>query len=121
MENYTKKEIDMLDNARYYNSTGDYHRTDGPAVEHMNGGKSWYLNGKRHRFIGPAVIYPTGGKEWWVNGKRHRLNGPAIIHHDGTKHWYVNNGWSMKRRHNRLVLFFTLEPRRIDLNPMEND
>ncbi len=44
------------------------HRTDGPAVESVDGYKTWYLNGVRHRLDGPAVVYPDGEyKEWWVN------------------------------------------------------
>ena len=29
------------------NSNGQYHRTDGPAVEFADGSKVWYINGKR--------------------------------------------------------------------------
>ena len=36
------------------------HRTDGPAVESVDGYKTWYLNGVRHRLDGPAVVYPDG-------------------------------------------------------------
>ena len=43
------------------------HREDGPAVEHYNGNKTWYLNGKLHRMDGPAVEYADGSKEWWIN------------------------------------------------------
>jgi hypothetical protein len=28
----------------YKNDKGQYHRTDGPVVEYINGSKSWYLN-----------------------------------------------------------------------------
>jgi len=43
------------------------HREDGPAVEHTDGYKSWYLNGKRHREDGPAIEYLNGSKSWWLN------------------------------------------------------
>jgi len=43
------------------------HREDGPAVEHANGGKEWYLNGKLHRMDGPAVEFVTDRKMWFIN------------------------------------------------------
>ena len=69
---------------------GDYHREDGPAAEHSNGYKAWYLNGKLHREDGPAVEYSSGSKEWYLNGKRHREDGPAIEWSAGGKSWYLN-------------------------------
>ena len=45
-----------------------FHREDGPAVEHANGGKLWYLNDSLHREDGPAVEYPNGSKSWYLNG-----------------------------------------------------
>jgi hypothetical protein len=29
----------------YYNENNYWHRTDGPAIEHANGDKSWYVDG----------------------------------------------------------------------------
>jgi len=46
------------------------HRLDGPAVEHADGHKAWYVEGKRHRLDGPAVECADGYKTWWVKGKR---------------------------------------------------
>jgi hypothetical protein len=54
-------------------------------------------------------------------GKYHRLSGPAIILENGARYWWVNNKWYSKTKHNRLVLFFILEPLRIDLVPKEDD
>ena len=48
---------------------GNYHREDGPAVEHVSGAKEWFLNGKCHREDGPAVEYASGAKEWWLNSQ----------------------------------------------------
>jgi len=45
-----------------------FHREDGPAVEHADGGKFWYLNDSLHREDGPAVEYPNGSKSWYLNG-----------------------------------------------------
>jgi hypothetical protein len=44
-----------------------YHRTDGPAIEHLNGNKLWYLNDKLHRTDGPAIEYNNGNKYWYLN------------------------------------------------------
>ena len=44
------------------------HRTDGPAVELVNGDKVWFVNGKAHRLDGPAYEYASGEKSWYVNG-----------------------------------------------------
>ena len=55
----------------YKNELGEYHREDGPAVEWINGYKSWYINGVRHREDGPAIEYSDDGKEWYLNGKEY--------------------------------------------------
>jgi len=65
------------------------HRLDGPAVEHADGSKAWFVDGKRHRLDGPAFEYADGFKTWWVEGKRHRLDGPAMECTNGSKAWYV--------------------------------
>ena len=70
---------------------GKYHRLDGPAVEHTDGRKEWYVLGKRHRLDGPAVEHPDGRKVWWVKDKIHRLGGPAFEHPNGNKEWWVNH------------------------------
>ena len=53
----------------YYNSVGEPHRDEGPAVEYTNGTKYWYQNGLPHRIDGPAIEYKSGQKEWWLNGE----------------------------------------------------
>ena len=59
-------------NKVWRNKQGQYHRTDGPAIEWENGTKIWYVNDKCHRTDGPAVEYADGTKVWWVDGKRMR-------------------------------------------------
>ena len=54
----------------WYNSAGELHRTDGPAVEYADGSKAWYVDGKRHRTDGPAIELADGSKEWYVDGRR---------------------------------------------------
>ncbi len=51
----------------YKNQLGQYHRTDGPAVEYSNGSKEWWINGKLHRENGPAIILGNGVKWWFLN------------------------------------------------------
>ena len=61
-------EVDEDGSRRYYNTNGELHRTDGPAVEWSNGVKFWYHNDRLHRTGGPAVEWANGHKEWWING-----------------------------------------------------
>ena len=75
----------------YKNENGEYHRTDGPAIERSDGTKEWWINGERHRTDGPAIEYSDGTKFWFLNGERHRTDGPAIEWDDGTKEWYLND------------------------------
>jgi hypothetical protein len=72
----------------WYNSKGDLHRTDGPAVEWPGGDCEWWLNGQRHRVDGPACEYADGDCEWWLNGQRHRVDGPAVEYANGIRAWY---------------------------------
>jgi hypothetical protein len=46
---------------------GNHHRTDGPAIEHADGDKEWWLNNQLHRTDGPAIEYADGNK-WFVDG-----------------------------------------------------
>jgi hypothetical protein len=54
---------------------------------HINasGTKVWYLNGQYHRTDGPAVEFADGGKGWYLNGQCHRTDGPALEFADGSK------------------------------------
>jgi hypothetical protein len=119
MENYANKAINKNYDVCYYNSEGEYHRIDGPAVTYHNGDKGWYINGKTHRENGPAVEYVNGDKSWYINGRKHRLDGPAMIWSSRIRQWYIYNTRYSKSKHNRLALFLVLEPRRIDINPTE--
>ena len=92
-------------------------------IEHNEYGDLHYLNSKNllHRLDGPAYIWPNGRKEWCFSGLLHRLNGPAIDYGNENKYWYLKGVFYSKTKHNRLVLFHFLEPRRIDINPTEDD
>lgn len=56
------------DHTEWRNAEWLLHRTDGPAIENINGYKAWYLNGRLHRTDGPAVIYADGDKSWFLEG-----------------------------------------------------
>ncbi len=51
----------------YKNELGEYHRTDGPALEWGNGDKEWWINGLRHREDGSAIEWSDGDKWWYLN------------------------------------------------------
>ena len=84
--------IDSYGNKYYYSdkSMKVIHREDGPASEHTNGDKFWYINGELHREDGPAAKYVDGDKFWFLHDKRHRTDGPAAEYADGDKSWYIN-------------------------------
>ena len=43
-----------------------FHCLDGPAVEHANGSKTWFIKGYRHRVDGPACEWSTGLRDWCI-------------------------------------------------------
>ena len=86
----SEMEIDKNGNKFWYNSKGELHRTDGPAIERVDGTKFWYINGKLHRAEGPAIEYADGATTWYINGRLHRVDGPAVEYADGFKCWFIN-------------------------------
>ncbi len=93
-------------NRTWFNSKGDWHRTDGPAVECRNGHKEWLVDGARHRTDGPAVERSNGYKSWWVNGKRHRDDGPACEDRNNKKNieWYLEGKEYTEEEYKKEVL-----------------
>lgn len=55
-----------------------------------SGNKHWYYNGEYHRTDGPAIEYTSGAKVWCHHGKVHRTDGPAVERSDGSSFWYIN-------------------------------
>jgi hypothetical protein len=55
---------------RFYYLNYEYHRDDGPAIEHVSGSKEWFQYGRRHRLDGPALEWHTGAKYWYFHGKQ---------------------------------------------------
>ena len=96
-------EVDKRGTRRYYNTAGQLHRTDGPAIEWANGHKFWYQNGIRHRVGGPAIEYADGEQWWYQNNQLHRTDGPAIEYADGTKEWWVNGQRVTEEEFNQAV------------------
>jgi hypothetical protein len=82
---------------------GEYHRTDGPAIEYADGKKEWYQNGQFHRTDGPAVEWADGAKFWYQNGKCHRLDGPAVEWTNNRKYWYIEGVGYIKEEYDRLI------------------
>ena len=56
------------------------------------GTKHWVLNDEFHRTDGPAIEHTDGTKEWFINGRYHRTDGPALECADGRKSWYLDDG-----------------------------
>ena len=48
-------ETDASGTRRYYNSAGQLHRLEGPAVVYASGAMCWYQNDRLHHIDGPAV------------------------------------------------------------------
>jgi hypothetical protein len=84
-------DIDSDGDKWWYDSDGEFHRTDGPAVVRTNGYKAWFQHGVRHRTAGPAVEYADGAKEWWQHGNYHRDDGPAVENTNGHQRWWLND------------------------------
>ena len=57
------------DRIEWFNSKGQLHREDGPAIEYSNGTKSWYLKGHLHREDGPAMEWVNGTIFWYLEGE----------------------------------------------------
>ena len=54
---------------KYYNSSNQLHREEGPAVILDSGSRAWYQHGKRHRIDGPAIVFADGVCTWFLNGE----------------------------------------------------
>jgi hypothetical protein len=66
------------------------HRENGPAVEHVNGDKLWYIDGNLHREDGPAIKSLSGAEQWYIDGKLHCETGPAIVYASGVRLWFLD-------------------------------
>ena len=73
-----------------FNTDGELHCEDGPAIIWPSGTEEWYFNGKLHREDGPAVVDVGGKKEWWRHGVLHRDDGPAYVLPRGYEEYWVN-------------------------------
>jgi hypothetical protein len=66
----TTPRIDKYGNKRWFDSDGEFHRDNGPAVIYTNGYQSWWQHGSIHRDDGPAIEWGNGTSSWWVNDRR---------------------------------------------------
>ena len=62
-----KVTVDKHGTIHWYNQQDQLHNEHGPAIEWVNGSKSWYRNGERHREDGPAIEWTDGYKVWYLN------------------------------------------------------
>jgi protein associated with RNAse G/E len=69
----SKPVIGNCENKLWYNSSGKYHREDGPAIIYHDGTESWYINRKLHRTDGPA-IYGNDGSVWLIDDIKYYNN-----------------------------------------------
>jgi hypothetical protein len=87
----------------YFDSLGRRHNEHGPAINHSNRTKMWFVNGERHREDGPALT--TGaGEIWYYHGMIHRFDGPAQSHFiNGTKRYYIYDVEYTQERYNKII------------------
>jgi hypothetical protein len=64
-----KYKTDIYGTRVWRNDAGQLHRLDGPAVEYMDGYRSWWIDGRFHRLDGPAIEDPSIDDEWFVDDK----------------------------------------------------
>lgn len=75
---------------KWYNSAGQLHREDGPAIEWPSGRVEFLLN-DGYRSDGPAIITAFGEQLWMKNGEYHREDGPAVIYPNGSREYWKNH------------------------------
>lgn len=99
MEEQSNSYIDGNGNKFWYlPSRGkDYfHRTDGPAIELMDGSEGWCFNNKNHRLDGPAVIYVGLYSVWYIDGKE--------LNTDEVKDWLKENNINLNTEAGQMAL-----------------
>ena len=61
--------INLDGTKQWFNSRGEWHNENGPALIETCGAKFWLINGKEHREDGPARIN-LGQVDYYINDKR---------------------------------------------------
>ena len=87
-ESYDHYSEDDAGNRWYFDEDNSWHREDGPAIEKIDGTKTWFQHGRQHREDGPSHIGPDGYTEWTINDEYHRIGGPARTWDNGEEEWY---------------------------------
>ena len=91
--------VGIWQNVKIHWLDGQYHRNlkeRGPAIEYLDGFKSWYVEGKWHREDGPAIEWANGDKEWYFHNQRHRLEGPAFEY--ANNDYLLNEYWEFGKK-----------------------
>lgn len=89
----------------YFDASGERHNLYGPAINHNNRTKMWFIHGKRHRVNAPAFITCIG-EIWYYDGMIHRLTGPAQINKEtNTISYFINDKEYSKNRYN-IIMFW---------------
>lgn len=56
----------------WLNDAGERHREGGPAAIVLpDGRREWRRRGKLHREDGPAIEHADSSREWWIDGERY--------------------------------------------------
>jgi hypothetical protein len=88
----------------YFDSHGRRHCSHGPAINHNNNVKMWFVDGLRHREDGPALITSIG-EIWYTNGLLHRLSGPAYTQRETNQVQYYIYGRQLSKEAFRKIMF----------------
>lgn len=78
------KHVDSYGNISYKNERGDFHRLNGPALEHIDV-TIWMVNGGIHRDDGPAVIFKDGREIWYRRGAPYQPDSSAMSNWQASK------------------------------------
>ena len=88
----------------YFDSNGRRHCSHGPAINHGNRVKMWFVDGLRHREDGPAHITNIG-EIWYTKGLLHRLAGPAFTQREINVEKYYIHGRQLSKKTFAKVMF----------------
>jgi hypothetical protein len=69
MKNYDH--VMKVGSGTFYYLGNELHRTNGPAIEYLEGMKGYYIYGKKSRLDGPAVIMSNGQEFYYYEGVKY--------------------------------------------------
>ena len=68
-DTFTEVALDLRQNVLFLDSNSQLHNPYGPSVKFADGSEWYHIHGKRHRTDGPAIIHVSGLISYWVNGE----------------------------------------------------